>query len=275
MTNPITKQVKLIQRKREDGSLGWMEDDSLLSLFDESSLRVLTKPTLMKNKGYRYPLLNLQGVARSNDASHYFRSNQAKVPKSRRITTPAYWGILDLTKDNLQEYFNGNCEITHDDDNDQLKKLHHNIQFMYLARFVFYVYNIPLVSSDHFTEKRICTRSVRAQLHRKVDMKVTLLKTLIKFEALFGEVAGGLGPFGIPSSCRKKRYLDKVKLAIAMRDSLNRILKDCLHISGERRKALVVYGWLQIVVAGSKFLRNWTGKEADFTDTYESQKLPL
>ena len=62
---------------------------------------------------------------------------------------------------------------------------------------------------------------------RKVDMKVTLLKTPNKFEALFGEVAGGLGPFGVPTACRKKRFLDKLKLMVVMRDSINRLLKEC------------------------------------------------
>ena len=54
-------------------------------------------------------------------------------------------------------------------------------------------------------------------------MKVTLLKTPNKFEALFGEVAGGLGPFGVPTACRKKRFLDKLKLMVIMRDSIKRV----------------------------------------------------
>ncbi|CAG8539139.1 212_t:CDS:2, partial [Paraglomus occultum] len=268
-----------------------------------------------------------QACSNTKGTSHYFRSfqkYQAKILKSHRnrITTPAYWGILDLTKEslygceeftekeicelsqdfansiawnpklapyNLQEYFNGNCEITHNDNinNDQLKKLHHNIQFIKENMYSFcgamteeelkMISTFPLfrsiISSDTIKDswgeiQSIATSDTRnsnadsfqqAQLGRKVDMKVTLLKTPIKFEALFGKVAGGLGPFGIPLACRKKRYLDKVKLAIIMRDSLNHILKDCLHISDDRRKALVVYGWLQIGLEVNFYAMDWQG----------------
>src|SRR6185436_13976954 len=80
---------------------------------------------------------------------------------------------------------------------------------------------------------------------RKVDMKVTLLKMQNKFEALFGEVAGGLGSFGVPTACRKKRFLDKLKLMVIMRDSINRLLKECDHVSDDERLEVIVYGWLQ------------------------------
>ena len=92
----------------------------------------------------------------------------------------------------------------------------------------------------------------KARIGRKVDMKVTLLKTPNKFEALFGEVAGGLGPFGIPTACRKKRFLDKVKLMIIMRDSINCLLKECNHVSHEKRSEIIVYGWLQFGMLNMK-----------------------
>lgn len=76
-------------------------------------------------------------------------------------------------------------------------------------------------------------------------MKATLLKTSNKFEVIFGEVAGGLGPLGVPSACRRKRFLDKVKLMVIMRDSINRLLKECDYVSNEKRLEVVVYGWLQ------------------------------
>jgi len=76
-------------------------------------------------------------------------------------------------------------------------------------------------------------------------MKATLLNTPNKFEAIFGEVAGGLGPFGSPTACRKKRFLDKVKLMVVMRDSINRLLKECDYVSDEKRLEIIVFGWLQ------------------------------
>jgi hypothetical protein len=60
------------------------------------------------------------------------------------------------------------------------------------------------------------------------------------------EVAGGLGLLGIPTACRKKRFLDKVKLMITMRDSLNYLLKECNHVSHKERINIIVYSWLQV-----------------------------
>lgn len=77
-------------------------------------------------------------------------------------------------------------------------------------------------------------------------MKSTFVKISNKFEVIYGEVAGGLGSFGISTACRKKRYLDKVKLMVIMRDSINRLLKECKYVSNEERTNLIVYGWLQI-----------------------------
>ena len=84
---------------------------------------------------------------------------------------------------------------------------------------------------------------VKARMGRKVDMKGILTKTPNKFEALYGEVANGLCPLGISLASQKKKYLDKVKLAVLMRDSLNSILKKWKHLNDEQRKKLIVYGW--------------------------------
>ena len=85
----------------------------------------------------------------------------------------------------------------------------------------------------------------KARVGRKVDMKAILIRTN-KFEVIYGEVAGGLGPFGIPAACRKKRFLDKVKLMTIMRDSINQLLKECKNVTDENRKEIIVYGWLQV-----------------------------
>ncbi|RHZ52658.1 hypothetical protein Glove_459g7 [Diversispora epigaea] len=50
----------------------------------------------------------------------------------------------------------------------------------------------------------------KAQIGRRVDMKSTLVKTSNKFEVIYGKVAEGLGPLGIPTACRKKHYFDKI-----------------------------------------------------------------
>ncbi len=85
----------------------------------------------------------------------------------------------------------------------------------------------------------------KARTGRKVDMKCVLIKTPNKFEVVYGEVSGGLGPFG-PSAHRKKRFLDKVKLMVTMRDSLNNLLKKYKYASDKQRTDIIVYGWLQV-----------------------------
>ena len=76
-------------------------------------------------------------------------------------------------------------------------------------------------------------------------MKGTLKNTSCKLEALYREVSGGLGPFGLSIASRKKKYLDKVKLSIMMHDSINKALKQWRHINDDDRKSLVVFGFTQ------------------------------
>ncbi|CAJ0918372.1 17676_t:CDS:2 [Entrophospora sp. SA101] len=53
----------------------------------------------------------------------------------------------------------------------------------------------------------------------------TLNDELDKAEVLYGEASGGLNSFGVPNATRKKRLLDKIKLSIMLRDSINSPLK--------------------------------------------------
>src|SRR5437016_8273235 len=75
----------------------------------------------------------------------------------------------------------------------------------------------------------------KAKVGRKADMKGTLVHTACKLEALYGEVCGGLGSFDSSIANRKKKYLDKVKLSIMMRDSINKALKEWNHVNNEER----------------------------------------
>ena len=87
---------------------------------------------------------------------------------------------------------------------------------------------------------------MKARIGHKVDMKGTLVRTPNKFEIIYGEISGGLTSFGLPASCRRKQYVDKVKLMVMLRDSLNQFFKNYLHVTDEQHKKLVVYGWLQV-----------------------------
>ncbi|CAG8703520.1 5388_t:CDS:2 [Dentiscutata erythropus] len=237
-----------------------------------------------------------------------FQTYQNKIPKFRRVYTPAYWGVLDLTRESLygckeitendlqqlsqdfadhikwkcelaskdtQEYFNNSCEkLGNNDENKDLKHFDSNVQFLNVDGrtlendiVVFAVsWNIHvqsyktllihvLSSSDARNEKSDPFK--KARMGRKVDMKVTLLKTPNKFEALFGEVSGELGQFGIPTACRKKRFLDKVKLMVTMRDSINRLLKECDYVSNEKRLDIIIFGWLQFGLELNFYAMDW------------------
>ncbi|CAG8637254.1 796_t:CDS:2 [Paraglomus brasilianum] len=206
---------------------------------------------------------------------------------------PAYWGVLDLTREslyecreitendlqqlsqdfanhvkwecepapiNIQNYFDSHCEKL--DNSDENKYFDTNVQFLKINMHSFQgmlteeqlktTSSFPLFNGI-FTSNRMkhaydaCNEKSnpykKSRMGRKVDMKVTLLKTPNKFEALFGEVAGGLGPFGVPTACRKKRFLDKLKL---------------MSVTNERLE-VIVYGWLQFGLELNFYAMDWRG----------------
>ncbi|CAJ0834003.1 14280_t:CDS:2 [Entrophospora sp. SA101] len=235
-----------------------------------------------------------------------FHKYQQKIPKTCKILTLTYWGILDLTRENLndfeikdevirklsqdfsnkirwnkntitpnniQKFFDDNC-INIDKD-EVLNKLDVNIQFMKykmpnliqmcteeglkMSTFPLFsgIFKSPNIKNTWGEIQAISTNKARnekmypfsrAKIGYKVDMKGTLIKTPTKFEIIYGEVSGGLGFFGMPASCRKKQYVDKVKLMIMLRDSLNQFFKICSYVMDEQLKKVIVYGWLQIGV---------------------------
>ncbi|CAH1764745.1 1991_t:CDS:2 [Entrophospora sp. SA101] len=97
----------------------------------------------------------------------------------------------------------------------------------------------------------------RSKLGRKVDMLGFLLNIPNKMEIIFGEVSLGLGPFGLPVATKKKKYVDKIKLSVIMRDALNKTLKGLNFVSDEQRKKLVVFGWTQIGFEINLYVMTW------------------
>ncbi|CAG8741846.1 1791_t:CDS:2, partial [Racocetra persica] len=217
-----------------------------------------------------------------------FQTYQNKIPKARRQLSQDFanhikWKYELVSKD-IQDYFDSSCEILgNSDENKDLKHFDSNVQFlknnihffqeMLMEEHLKMTSSYPLFHGT-FTSDRIKhswgeihvlsssdTRNEKsdpfkkARMGKKVDMKVTLLKTPNKFEALFGEVSGELGQFGIPTACRKKRFLDKVKLIVTMRDSINRLLKEYNYVSNEKRLDIIVFGWLQFDWMGSGVYR--------------------
>ncbi|CAG8664475.1 7970_t:CDS:10 [Ambispora leptoticha] len=240
-----------------------------------------------------------------------FSEYQKKIPKTRKALTPAYWGILDLTKESLknsgikdmaiqklsqdfsnkigwndvtapkeiQEYFDRNCVDV--DNIDVIKKLDRNVQFMVdklpklrktcteeelkmSTTFPLFsgIFNSPgeiRAISTNKARNEEQNPFMKARIGHKVDMKGTLVKTPNKFEIIYGEISGGLTSFGLPASCRKKQYVDKVKLMVMLRDSLNQFFKNYLHVTDKQRKKLIVYGWLQVGVELSFYAMDWIG----------------
>ncbi|CAG8643913.1 12378_t:CDS:2 [Funneliformis mosseae] len=101
----------------------------------------------------------------------------------------------------------------------------------------------------------------KSRIGHKVDMLGTLIRTPIKAEVLFGEVSGGIGPFGFPAASKKKRFLDKVKLGVIMRDSLNILLKNWRHINDNERRKLTIYGWTQHGLDVNIYAMQWYGNK--------------
>ncbi|CAI2183204.1 8443_t:CDS:10 [Funneliformis geosporum] len=307
-----------LKRKREDNE----SNEELASLFDESNedalLENINEKALEKEKqlpssndrSSKDPPYMCENVIRS------FGKYQNCIPKTRRVITPAYWGVLDLTGESLydcKQFTAENILQLSQDFADKIKwktkpaekniidyfdnectkkvygieKLDVNIQFMKsdmhtfqnmmteeelkmcstfpLFRGVFtsdHIKNVwgevqALPTNDARNEKGSPFK--RARIGRRVDMKSTLVKTANKFEVIYGEVAGGLGPLGIPTACRKKRYLDKLKLMIVMRDGINRLLRECKHVPNDKRTSVIIYGWLQVGLELNFYAMDWCG----------------
>ncbi|GES84237.1 hypothetical protein GLOIN_2v831856 [Rhizophagus clarus] len=305
-----------LKRKREDNE----SNEELASLFDESNedalLENINEKALEKEKqlpasndrSSKDPPYMCENVIRS------FGKYQNCIPKPRRVITPAYWGVLDLTGESLydcKQFTAKNILQLSQDFADKIKwktkpaeqniidyfdnectkkvygieKLDVNIQFMKsdmhtfqsmmteeelkmcsifpLFRGVFtsdHIKNVwgevqALPTNDARNEKGSPFK--RARIGRRVDMKSTLVKTANKFEVIYGEVAGGLGPLGIPTACRKKRYLDKLKLMIVMRDGINRLLRECKHVPNDKRTSVIIYGWLQVGLELNFYAMDW------------------
>ncbi|RIB13782.1 hypothetical protein C2G38_2324563 [Gigaspora rosea] len=292
-------------------------EEELSRLIDDHILNEETNLPEFNEINFELEKLNFQKLKNS------FEKYQNLIPSSKKVITPAYWGILDLTKESLfnwkeidnnllnkvsqlftntiawlpktapktlQEYFNSKCENSVY----EFEELHIYIQFIKLnmsrLRFiseqelkmttVFPLirgifsknliddkwYELHYIKIKRGEVQSLATNEARnesnnpfqrAKVGHKADMKGTLKNTSCKLEALYGEVSGGLGPFGLSIASRKKKYLDKVKLSIMMRDSINKALKQWKHINDDDRKSLVVYGFTQDGLEISFYAMSW------------------
>ncbi|CAG8449353.1 6672_t:CDS:2 [Acaulospora colombiana] len=134
-------------------------EDAIIERIDENTLEEESKlPFANDNKD--------SSEFTSEDVLNAFRKYQNKIPKTRRVFTPAYWGVIDLTKESLygcneitesdlqrlsqdfanhikwkcesaskdiQDYFDSSCEkLDNSSENKDLKHFDSNVQFLYV-----------------------------------------------------------------------------------------------------------------------------------------------
>nr|CAG8482235.1 14593_t:CDS:2 [Entrophospora candida] len=194
-----------------------------------------------------------------------------------------------------QNYFNINCRKLNDVDyDDNLNYFDSNIQKnnMYCFKGAMTEEELktcttfPLFCKEYSYQRFLSFASQscrnqnkspfkRAHIGRHVDMKALLLMTPIKFKIVYGEVSGGLNSFGTPSACYKKQYLDKLKLMVLMRDSLNSLFKDCKYVTDVERRKIIVYGWIQVGLVISFYAMNWIGNGVYRIGKVDECQLPV
>ncbi|CAG8514998.1 12291_t:CDS:2 [Acaulospora colombiana] len=218
-----------LKRKRDDDESDY---EGLSLLFDESNEDVLVEsidekvlekenmlPQAISNSVSKLGIYIRQahyinpklGQPKNMDAGiiEAFHKYQKTLPKTRKIFTPAYWGVLDLTGESLYD-----CKQLTEED-------------------------ITQISQDFANKISWKTVPPEENIQEYFDSNCEK-----KFD-------GGLGPLGIPTACRKKRYLDKVKLMTTMRDGINKLLKECKYIPLEKRLELNFYAM------------DWSGADED------------
>ncbi|CAG8602131.1 13281_t:CDS:10 [Acaulospora morrowiae] len=279
---------KNLKRKLEDDDLPGY--DGLIILFNDSNedkiMEKIDENTLEEER--KLPLASDNKDPSTSICDEVLKVTENDLQQlSQDFADHIKWKC-ELTSKDIQDYFDGNCvKLDNSDENKDLKHFDSNVQFlknnMHFFQEMLTEEHLKMISSYPLFHGTFMSNRIKhswgeihalsnsdarneksdpfkkARVGRKVDMKVTLLKTPNKFEALFGEVSGGLGQFGIPTACRKKRFLDKVKLMVTMRDSVNRLLKECDHVSNEKRLEIIVFGWLQFGLELNFYAMDWMG----------------
>jgi hypothetical protein len=85
----------------------------------------------------------------------------------------------------------------------------------------------------------------KAKLGHKVDFKLSLKKPNYKLQIVHGEISGGIKD-GKTATCKRKQWLDKLKLMVRLRDELNQLIKTYNKLGCAEFLHLVVYG-VQVV----------------------------
>lgn len=73
-----------------------------------------------------------------------------------------------------------------------------------------------------------------------MDFKVSLKKPNYKLQIVHGEISGGIKD-GKTAACKRKHWLDKLKLMVMLRDELNQLVKTYSKLGGAEFLYFVVY----------------------------------
>nr|CAG8637607.1 2844_t:CDS:2 [Entrophospora candida] len=256
-----------------------------------------------KNYQEKIPKLGYWGIFDLTQESLYgcIEFSQSEINEiSQGFANSVHWSPQPTPK-NLCEYFDSGCDPVKLVDYEDNEKLHTNIQFIIFnmskkgakteeeLKFttIYPLFNAVMDTSlvkDIWGETQALSSKnlrnenanpfIKAHMGRKVDMRGILTRTSNNFEALYGEVAYGLCPLDMSLASQKKKYLDKVKLAVLMRDSLNYILKKWKYLHDNQRKKLIVYGWLLVGLELSLYVMNWAGDGIYHFGLIESCSIP-
>ncbi|CAG8640511.1 9387_t:CDS:2 [Funneliformis caledonium] len=274
-------QITLFDENNEDVLIGNINEDELIN---ENVLPLMDSAEVDNEVNIHTDFIE--------ELTTSFEIYRSKIPISKKAITLGYWGVIDLTKEslynakdlddslmeniskdfsrklkwnpkpapkNLQKYFTNNC-------NDDLEELKMSTMFPFYRDVIDnnvikdkWGENVSHSNTDARNENN--NPFNKSRIGHKVDMLGTLIRTPIKAEVLFGEVSGGIGPFGFPAASKKKRFLDKVKLGVIMRDSLNILLKNWRHINDNERRKLTIYGWTQHGLDVNIYAMQWYGNK--------------
>jgi len=113
----------------------------------------------------------------------------------------------------------------------------------------------------------------KAKMGHRVDFKATLRKPNHKLQILHGEVSGGLED-GKTLACRRKQWLDKIKLMIMMRDELNQLVRAYKNADSQDLVKVVVYGAQVIGLRINIYAMIWCGGRVYLFGLVDSCVLP-
>ncbi|GBC06847.1 hypothetical protein RclHR1_07090006 [Rhizophagus clarus] len=125
-------------------------------------------------------------------------------------------------------------------------------------------YKIDVFKTFHRYNIKVpkCHKNIKGEIQadllkrEKVDMRSILIVTSSKFEAVYGNVVGGLQPSGMSTTNQERRFHNKLTLMIDMRDSLNSLLM-------EYKMFLMSNVWISSSMIGFKLLNlyalDWKG----------------